>query len=181
MQIFDKNFKEIFLSQILSIIGGLIAGTILVIYTDKILLLPGILIILPGLLEMRGNISGSFASRLSSGLYLGIVNPKKIKTKIIRGNIMASFLLTVILTFILGLIAFLVNGFISNIFSPSIILLPVLVGIVANTIEIPLTLFTTFYFFRKGHDPNNIMGPFVTSIGDLTTVISILVGFVILI
>lgn len=89
--------------------------------------------------------------------------------------------MTIILTFILGFIAFLVNGFISNVFSPNIILLPIFVGIVANTIEIPLTLFTTFYFFRKGHDPNNIMGPFITSIGDLTTVVSLLIGFVILI
>src|SRR3989338_4204866 len=175
MQVFDKNFKEILTSQIVSIIGGLIAGTILALYTNNLLLLPGILIILHGLLEMRGNISGSFASRLSSGLFLGVVNPNKIKTKIVRGNVIASFLSTIILSLVLGFIAFLFTFFVSQAIIINIVLLPLFAGIVANAIEIPLTLFTTFYFFKKGHDPNNIMGPFVTSIGDLTTIISLLI------
>ncbi len=180
MNIFDKNFKEIFLSQIVSIIGGLIAGTILAVYTNKLLILPGMFIILPGLLEMRGNISGSFASRLSSGLFLGVVKPNKFKTKIIRGNLIASFLLVIVLCLVLGLIAFGFNYFISNTITPNMILLPLIVGLIANVIEIPLTLFVTFYLFRKGHDPNNTIGPFVTSTGDITTIISLMIGLLVI-
>lgn len=175
VRIFDINFKEILSSQLISVIGGLIAGTFLAIYTNKILLIPGMLILLPGFLEMRGNISGTFASRLSSGLSLGIIKPNKFKTKIIKGNLSASFLLAIIVSFILGLIAFLFNFFILRIFILKIIFIPLIAGIMANSIEIILTLFTTFYLFKKGHDPNNIMGPFLTSTGDITSIISLLI------
>ncbi|MCX6818989.1 MAG: magnesium transporter [Candidatus Aenigmarchaeota archaeon] len=180
MNIFDKNFKEIFSSQIVSIIGGLIAGTVLALYMDKILLIPGMFILLPGFLEMRGNISGSFASRLSSGLFLGVIKPNREKTKIIRGNLFASFMLAIFVSLVLGLLAFLFNLIVFKTFMMEIILLPLIAGIIANAIEIPLTLFFTFYLFRKGHDPNNIMGPFVTSTGDITSIVSLLIALVII-
>jgi mgtE-like transporter len=180
MRIFDKDFKEIFSSQMVSIIGGLIAGTILSLYTDQALLIPGMFILLPGFLEMRGNISGSFTSRLSSGLFLGVIKPNIKKTKIIKGNLLASFFLAIFVSLTLGLVAFLFNFFVFQISTPKIILVPLIAGIISNAIEIPLTLFATFYLFRKGHDPNNIMGPFVTSTGDITSIVSLLVALVIL-
>ena len=174
MKTFDSSFKELLTSEIVSIIGGLFAGTILAIYTDKLLLLPGMLILLPGFLEMRGNISGSFSARLSSGLFLGVINPKKIDTKLIRENLIASFILVITISLLLGLFAFGFNYFVFHIASRRIILLPLLAGILANAIEIPMTLVVTLYLFRKGHDPNNIMGPFVTSTGDITSILSLL-------
>ncbi len=180
MDIFDKNFKDIFSAQMVSIIGGLIAGTILAIYTNKILLIPGILILLPGFLEMRGNISGTLASRLSSGLFLGVVDANKMKTKTTEVNVLASFLLAVFVSLALGLLAFLFNFFVLHIFTPIMILLPIIAGMIANAIEIPMAIFVTFYLFRKGHDPNNIMGPFVTSTGDITSIVSLLITLVII-
>ena len=72
MGLFDKDFKEILFSQSMAVIGGIIAGTLLALYTDKILLIPGMVILIPGFLEMRGNISGTLSARLSSGLFLGV-------------------------------------------------------------------------------------------------------------
>ena len=181
MVFFDKDFKELFSSELISIIIGLAAGTVLAVYKQKIFLIPGMFILLPGLLELRGNISGSFASRLSSGLFLGAINPKKVHSRIIKGNLIASFILAIIVSLALGLLAYLFNVLIFKIYMPKIILIPLIAGIIANAIEIPLALFGTIYLFKRGHDPNNIMGPFVTSTGDITTVISLLIALVILI
>lgn len=178
--LFDISFKEIMLSQAVSVLGGLVAGTILAIYTDKILLIPGMLILLPGLLEMRNNIGGSFASRLSAGLFLGFVKPTLRKTHIIKGNISASFILALFVSLILGLLAFAFNFFILGLNMPLIILIPIIAGIIANAVEIPLNLIMTFYLFRKGHDPNNIMGPFITSVGDIISIASLLIALVII-
>jgi mgtE-like transporter len=180
MKIFDDTFREILIFQFISVICGLVAGTLLAVYTDKTLLIPGMLILLPGFLEMRGNISGSFSSRLSSGLFLGVIKPKKMKTKLTKGNMVASFFLVIAVSFVLGVLAFLFNFFVFGSFTPNIILLSLIAGIIANIIQIPLTLFTTFYLFRKGHDPNNIMGPFVTSTGDITSIVSLLIALVII-
>lgn len=175
MPVFDRNFTEMFSAQIMTLIGGLIAGTILAVYTDKLILLPGFLILLPGFLAMRGDISGTLAARLSSGLFLGFVNPSKYNSKIVRGNIIGSFMLVLITTLALGFIAFIFNWIIFDSYTPVIILVALGAGILANIIEIPLTLFFTFYFFKKGHDPDNIMGPFITTIGDITSMASLLI------
>ncbi len=180
MNIFDSSFKEIFTSQIVSVLGGIIAGTILAVYMDKILLIPGMLILLPGFLEMRGNISGSFASRLSAGLFLGVIKPRLRETHIIKGNLFASFSLALFVSLVLGLLAFLFNYVVLGIPTPTIIFLPLIAGLIANAIEIPLTLIVTFYIFKKGHDPNNFMGPFVTSTGDITSIVSLLIALVII-
>jgi len=180
MDLFDKNFREIFSAQLVSIFGGLIVGSILAIYTDKILLIPGMLILLPGFLEMRGNISGTLASRLSSGLFLGVVQKNGFKAKIITANILASSFLAVVISFCLGLMAYLFNYAILGVSAPSIILILVIASIIANAMEIPIALAATFYLFRKGHDPNNIMGPFVTSTGDITSIAALLIALVII-
>ena len=180
MKLLNKDFEEILSFQILCVIIDLMAGTILAVYTNKILLIPGMLIMLPGFLEMRGNISGSLACRLSSGMFLHIVKADRYNTRIIRGNLIASFVMVMVLTFLLGIIAFLFSFFFFGIYTLRIIFLPVIAGIIANAVEIPLTIFVTFYLFRKGHDPNNIMGSFVTSTGDITTILSLLAAIMII-
>ena len=180
MQILDKTFKEILLSQLVSIAGGLLAGIVLAVYTNNLLLIPGMFILLPGFLEMRGNISGALASRLSSGLFLGIIKPNRTKTNIIHGNLAASFLLAIFISLMLGLIAYAFNYLVLGISMAKIILMPLIAGIIANAIEIPMAFFVTFYLFKKGHDPNNIMGPFVTTTGDITSIASLLIALVIL-
>ncbi|HLD83472.1 MAG TPA: magnesium transporter [archaeon] len=180
MPFFDSSFKEILSSQAASIAGGLIAGTLIALHADKLLLVPGMLILIPGFLEMRGNISGSFSSRLTSGLFLGVVKPDRFGTKIVKGNLLASFLQAMIISFSLGVIAFLFNWLIFGVSSTGIIIFPVVAGIIANAMEIPLALFITFYLFRKGHDPNNIMGPVITSTGDIISVISLLIAMAVI-
>jgi mgtE-like transporter len=180
MAIFDNSFKEILTSQFVSIFGGLVAGGLLAIYKKDLLIVPGMLILIPGFLEMRGNISGTFAARLSSGLFLGIIKPTRRHTKLIKGNLIASFFLAIITSVALGLIAFAFNRLVFGIYTPKIILVPIFAGILANAIEIPMTMSATFFLFKRGHDPNNIMGPFVTSTGDVTSVMALLIAMLIL-
>src|SRR3989338_6868860 len=105
MSLFDKEFNEILSGQIVSLIGGLIAGTLLAVYTDNLLLIPAMFILIPGFLELRGNISGSLSARLSSGLFLGLVKPRFDNSYLLRGNIIASFLLTLFVSALLGALA----------------------------------------------------------------------------
>ena len=178
--IFDKNFRDILVSQWISVLVGFIVGTLVAIYVDKVILIPGMLILLPGFLEMRGNISGSLASRISSGLFLKVIKPGRFNGRIIRGNLMASFLLVILVSFFLGIVVFLFNLVLLKVYMPRMIFIPLIAGILANFIETPLTIFATFYLFKKGHDPNNIMGPFITSTGDITSIIALIITIIII-
>ncbi len=175
--IFDRGFREILFSQSAALIGGLIGGTFLALYTDRLLLIPGILILLPGFLEMRGSISGSFASRISSGLFLGVINPHLPKiTHLIKGNVIASFLLSIIASLALGVMAYGFNYAVLKIATPQLIFLPLIAALIANIIQIPLTLFLTLLLFNRGHDPNNIIGPFITGSEDIMSIVALLIA-----
>ncbi|HLD15901.1 MAG TPA: magnesium transporter [Candidatus Nanoarchaeia archaeon] len=180
MGLFDKDFKEILFSQSMAVIGGIIAGTLLALYTDKILLIPGMVILIPGFLEMRGNISGTLSARLSSGLFLGVFKSSKEKKNVVSGNIIASFILAAIVSLILGLIAYLFNYLIFKVSTPEIIMIALVAGILGSLIQIPLALFFTFYLFKKGHDPTNIMGPLLTTTGDIISILALLIALVII-
>lgn len=180
MRIIDAHFKEVFVSQLVSIFGGLIAGTILAVYTDQILIIPGMLILLPGFLEMKNSIAGSLTARISAGLHLGIIKLYKRKTKLIKGNILAAFSLAVIVSLVLGLAVFAFNFFAFGLFMPKMILVPLIAGIISSIVEIPIAIFFTFYIFSKGYDPDYIMGPFVTSAGDIISIITLLIVVVII-
>ncbi|MEM4318561.1 MAG: magnesium transporter [Candidatus Pacearchaeota archaeon] len=182
MVVFDKSFKEIFFSEAISISLGLIAGILLAISTNKLIFIPGILFILPGFLEMQGNLSGTLASRISSGLFIGFIDTKHLyrREKLIKGNIIASFLLALIICTFLGLVGVVFTFFAFRMLVIEILFLPIIAGFIANIIEIPITILTTLYLFKAGHDPNNIMGPFLTSIGDIVSIGSLLLALIII-
>lgn len=176
----SKDFKEMLAAEIISMTGGLFAGSLLAIFIDKILIIPGLFIILPGFLEMRGNLSGSLSGRLSTHLHLGTLQPYFRRGKILVENTIATFMLVLLVSFILGLFALLIIYFIFHTVVFEVLYVALLAGIISNIIEIPLTIAATFFIFRKGHDPDNIMGPYVTTTGDIVSIISLLAAIIIL-
>lgn len=173
MKIIDRDFDDIFFAQFRGILGGIIVGLIIAFQKGNLFEIPGMLILIPGLLEMRSSVGGTFASRISSGLFLGIIKPQYIFTKLIRENFLATLILTASSSTVIGLIAFLVNFFLLGNLNPDLILIAVLSGIIGNLIEIPLTLFATLFYFKRGHDLNNFIGPLVSTIGDVVNILAL--------
>ncbi len=174
-----RDVKEILPVEIASITVGLIAGTMLSFAVGNIYLIPGLLILLPGFLEMRGNISGSLSARLSAGLLLGAIKPKIGRSKIMIGNIVASFALVVMVSLLLGAISYFASSFLFGISDAKIILISVMAALLSNIIEIPVAIYATFWLFRRGHDPNNTMGPYITAMGDVLSILSLMLAIVI--
>ncbi|MBI4015955.1 MAG: magnesium transporter [Candidatus Aenigmarchaeota archaeon] len=177
---FNKDFKEILSIEIVSMTGGLFAGFLLAFITNKLEVIPGLLLLLPGFLEIRGSISGSLSARISSALFLKVLKPTISKQRILYGNITAAVAMGIILSLILGVMAFLLSFFVFQINYPNIILMSLIAGVLATIIEIPLTLSATFWLFKRGHDPNNVMGPYITTVGDIVSVLSIMFAMVII-
>ena len=68
--------KESLIALLICAVGDLTAGVILGNMALFLETFPGLLVIIPGAIGMRGNIFGSFASRLSTNLHIGIISPK---------------------------------------------------------------------------------------------------------
>ena len=170
-----KSFEEIIFSQTFSIIGGLTAGTLLAIYTDKILLIPGLFILLPGFLEMGNAISGSLSSRISSKLHLNALTPS-----ILIKNIAASFILKVLSSVFLGFIAYILSKFFFNIDNFQLILIPILAAVISGAILLPLNSKITLWLYHHHDDPDNLIGASSTTLGDIVNIGAILLAIMIL-
>ncbi|MEM4260283.1 MAG: magnesium transporter [Candidatus Woesearchaeota archaeon] len=170
----EKDFKEILSSEIFSLTGGLAVGTLLLYISDKLWLLPGLFILWPGLLDLNGDLSGSVAARISSALHLGTLDLNKKYEKHVVGNLIASFVLSIIMGFILGFIAFLSTLLFFHKNSPQIIFVGGISALCGAILTIPVTITLSIMFYLRGNDPNNIMGPFMATIGDVAGAIGLI-------
>ena len=172
-----NDFREILAVELISVSGGLLAGVALASMTNQIFLIPGLFILIPGFLEMRGSLGGSMAARLSSGLFLGVVRPK-MSDRTAKSNMLATAFLIMISSVILGIFAYLASSWFFGIENMKIIFISVIAGMV-SIIMTPLTVYTTMWVFRKGHDPNNIMGPYITTMGDVMSIVSFMIAIMV--
>lgn len=175
-----REFEEILVSEFISVTGGVLAGAMLAQAVDKIAALPGILILLPGFLAMRGNISGSLAARLSAALHLGMLKKPQHNGRFLHANVWSEFVLGILVSSVLGLVAYFGTLYFFNVHSPEIIWISILAGIVSNIIMIPLTTRTTIWLYKHGHDPDNIMGPYITTLGDIVSVVSLIIAVMVI-
>ena len=171
-----EHFREMFSIEIVSMTGALLAGVVLAIYKQSFEILPALFILFPGFLEMRGSISGSLSARLTSGLFLHVIKPELKMSKPIIGNVIASLVLTLITSVVLGLVAYYATSYFMGVTNFAIVYIAVMAGLISSAIEIPVTIAATILIFKKGHDPDDIVGPYITTLGDITSVFSLLVA-----
>jgi mgtE-like transporter len=172
-----REFEEILVIEFISVTGGVFAGALLAQYIGKIALVPGLLILLPGFLAMRGNISGSLAARLGEALHLGLLKHRNWR-QFLHTNAMAAFTLSIAAAALLGLVTYGATWWFFSLNAPKIMLVAIIASIISNAILIPLTTSATFWLFRKGHDPDNIMAPYITTVGDIVSVASLILAVV---
>ena len=179
---YNSTIKEGLIALLICAVGDLIAGIILGKMTFFLETFPGLSVIIPGAIGMRGNIFSSFASRLSTNLHIGIISAKFELSEQLNYNIFASFVLTLILSLFLGIVAKLMCLLLHY---PSMslidfILICVIAGIISNLIMLPITMFVSFKSFQHGWDPDNITSPIIAAFGDLFTLPAIILSIFIL-
>ena len=165
-----KIVKETFPSEMVSIVGDIFAGivlSILIISFESFLVL---ILIIPALLSLRGNLSGPFIARTSRDLIIGEFNLKSWFE-----NILATYALALITAIAIGILSILLNLFLIRLFTFHIgllIAIPIISILLTLTISIPCSTALNLLAFKRGLDPNNIVNPIMTAIDDFITVIS---------
>ncbi len=172
-KVIDKDFREILTSEVLSVTGGLAAGTVLLYLVGRLDKIPGFLILLPGFLETHGNIFGSLAARLSVLLHTKKIQPSLRYHKLLYTNILASTFLLFIVTFVLGVFTSLLNQFFFHTAGMQLLYIALLAALIAVVIELPLTITTIFWLYKRHFEPDDIMGPYVTTTGDIISIIAL--------
>ena len=178
----SRTLGEGFIALFICAIGDLIAGILLSRMTETLSILPGLLILIPGAIGMRGNIFGALGSRLGSNLHIGILSPELKKSTVLYQNIISAMILTFIMSIFL---AFMAKGFSMALGYESISLvdftiISVLGGIFSGALLLPATILITIKSYENGWDPDNVTTPLIAASGDLFTLPSLLLAIQIL-
>ena len=164
-----KIVKESYPSEIVSIIGSILAGLILSLVILRFESFPILILIIPALLSLRGNINSPFIARTARDLIIGEFNLKNWIE-----NILATYLLALITATLIGLFSILLNIFLFKIDVLSysqLILIPLLSMLITLSISIPISTMLNFFVFKFGLNPNNVIHPIMTAIGDFMSVL----------
>lgn len=155
-------------------LGGILAGNIFGAMSAILRDIPGLIVVIPAVIAMRGNISTALGSRLGSAYHLGIIDAENLLNKELKQNIIASLILSLIMSIIIGFLAYITSLFLNVYPDPfQMITIVVIAGFMSGLILISLTIIIIYIAFKKGYDPDNITGPALATFGDVISMLCI--------
>ncbi|MDD2666106.1 MAG: magnesium transporter [Methanocellales archaeon] len=160
---------------VICVILGLFAGVVLGGMKASLEALPGLLVLVPAILDTRGNIFGAFGSRLGSALHQGLILPELERDDNLMHSIAAALGEGVIISIVLAVIAHYV---ILALGRDSIGIIPLtaislIAGVVSGIVLTGLIILLAFAGYNKGIDPDNITGPIATTAGDVLAMLAL--------
>ncbi len=159
--------------ELIATVGGVFAGVIFAGMTKELEMIPGLIVIYPGVLGLRGNISSTLGSRLGSAIHMGLItgfdrhNPEL--TNNISGSLILSFITAILLGF-LGHFMTLAFGF-ESAGAFKLILICVISAMSSAVILSFVAVLLAIGMFRFGFDPDNVVTPSIATIGDIVSML----------
>jgi mgtE-like transporter len=159
---------------------GLISGTLLSFNEDLLYTVPVMLLILPALNSLIGDISTVLVSRLTTHLYIGTLQPRVQKSERLKEDflgLLITLLLSLFALILLGYLVSLISGI--QIVNPLVVILIVCFTIILIfAIMFLLSFVSAIVLFKRGMDPNNLLIPLITSLADFLTPLFLIIFIV---
>ncbi len=171
---FSKNrgvFSLGLVALMISSLGDLLAGATLGFMTDTLALLPGLMILIPPAIGMRGNVYGALGSRLGTSMHIGTFELSLKKGSILRQNMESSLILTMVMSLLMGILAKVASELlgIESITISDFVFISVLGGMLAGLVLVMINLLVATVGFRRNWDVDNFTAPLITAAGDVVT------------
>lgn len=165
------NFQQGLAALLVSSVGDLAAGLALGFMTGTLDRLPGLIVLVPAAIGMRGNIFGALGSRLGTAIHTGEFEGRVEKRNLAGQNVMASAALTLYVSIALAILAKEVARLfnVETIPLSHYITVSVIGGLLSSLVVLAITLSVATMSVRRGWDMDNVAAPVVTAAGDLVT------------
>src|SRR5215813_5660298 len=161
-----------FVALLLSSGGDLVAGLTLGAITDTLEVLPGLLVLVPAAIGMRGNIFGALGSRLGTAIHTGTFRLSRRQDTVVGQNIAAAISLSLSISLVLAVLAKIVCvgfGLENTISIGDFVVISVIGGFLSSIVVLAITVFVTQLSTRRNWDLDNVSSPIVTAAGDMVT------------
>jgi mgtE-like transporter len=151
---------------------SLVAGAMLGAITGTFERLPGLLILVPPAIGLRGNVFSALGSRLSTAIHSGQFHPTLRRGTVLGDNVVAALLLTSGLSLALAVVAKVVAvavGVQGSISVLDLATISIAGGMLASAVVLLATVLLAFGAVRFGWDLDNLVAPIVSTLGDVLT------------
>lgn len=160
------------------------AGACLSAITGTLRDLPGLLVLVPAAIGLRGNVFSALGSRLSTTVHLGTFRVSARRDSVFGQNVAASLVLTLGISLVAALgasVLVLTLGISDRPAVGDLVLVSILGGTIASVVVLAATVGLSVAATRFGWDLDNLVAPIVSTLADVLTipalwVASLLVG-----
>ncbi|TYT62305.1 magnesium transporter [Natrialba swarupiae] len=179
---FWSIYREAIPVLLVALGGGLFAGLVLEGMIESVERFPGLLVMIPVFLATRGNVYGALGGRIASGLHQGLIEPRFRWDDRLVNAVLASFVNGIGISIVIGVVtwlALLILGWeVAALYELVAIML--VAGALTSVVLIFGLLTLIFAGYTYGYDPDNLVGPIVTTLGDIFGMVFMLfaIGFV---
>ncbi len=179
-----RTIAQGFVALLLAGIGSLVAGLALGSITGTLEALPGLMVMVPAAIGMRGNIFGALGSRLGTSIHTGLYAPSRERQGVLYQNVAAVTVLTFLVSLLLAVLArtmSLAFG-VDSISLIDFVVISIVGGVLSSVVVGTFTVVLSRAAYRRGWDLDSVAAPLVTAAGDMVTLPSLflatfLVGF----
>jgi mgtE-like transporter len=165
-----EAYREALPALAVSAVGGLLAGVVLGGMRGDLANVNGLLVLVPALLATRGNVYGSLGARIATGLHQGLVEPRiAAGDERLRAAVTAAIANGLLASVFAATVAYLVLTVLAASPAPLHVLVAIalLSGLLSGVALATVVVVVVFAGYRRGRDPDTLVGPIVTTAGDV--------------
>ena len=167
----QRTLIQGFVALFISSGGDLLAGLALSFMDRQLRELPGLIVLIPAAIGMRGNIFGALGSRLGTGINAGQFEPNLSRRGFLRQNALGSWYLTLATCLFLGPAAHMIaTAFTGHALSVAdFVTISILGGMLGSVVVGMASVGIAVWSHRRRWDLDSVSAPLVTAIGDIAT------------
>jgi mgtE-like transporter len=171
----QRTLRQGLVALALSTLAGFVAGLTLAHITGTLQELPGLIVLIPAAVGMKGTIFGAIGARLGTANVAGLLEPTLRPGSVLQRNVYVA----VVTTFSSALWLAVLSALASAAFGESSISLwrlatiSIVGGAIGSALILMITLTLSVLSYRRGWDLDSVSTPMVTALGDMTTLPSL--------
>jgi mgtE-like transporter len=161
------------------LVASLVAGLTLGAISDTLEELPGLLVLVPAAIGLRGTIFGALGARLGTAIHAGTFGFSTRADTVLGQNVLASAVLTLVASVALAFLAKAVSigfGLEGTISVADFVVISLVGGLASSAVVMVLTVSLAARSVRYQWDLDNVMAPLVTAAGDMVTLPALFLG-----
>ena len=164
---------------VVGVVAASAGGLVLASAEGTLVDLPGLLLLVPGAIALRGNVFGAVGSRLGTAVHTGTFRLSARPDGVVGQNLLSAAALSLLFSAVLGVLArltALLFGIAPTMSLADFVVVSTVGGLLASVAVGVVTVGLAAGSVRFGWDLDNVMAPLVSTLGDLATVPALVVA-----